>query len=198
VIDTARLCAFHAERLTRAGWPAEEPLEHREGLWHHIEVNHRCNAALWREEDLARRRDVPDRLIVANKRAIDRLNQQRNDAIERIDEAILAALGPLTPRPGAWQSSETAGSIIDRLSVLSLKLHHHRRHLAGLAPGAARRAEIAARIARLAEQHADLGACLERLLAGCRDGSAFFKVYRQYKMYNDPEMNPHLASRSGR
>ena len=56
-----------------------------------IEDNHRHNRLLWDEEDLARRRNVPDSEIAANKRAIDGYNQKRNDAIERIDEQLLAS-----------------------------------------------------------------------------------------------------------
>src|SRR5262249_29822851 len=61
-------------------------------LWRAIADNHRLNDLLWKEEDLARRRSVPDSEIAKNKRNIDGYNQQRNDSIERIDETLLKAL----------------------------------------------------------------------------------------------------------
>lgn len=166
------------------------------GAWGAIAANHRFNCLLWREEDKARRQDVPANEIADGKRRIDAYNQQRNDAVEAIDEAILAALAavtpPITPAPDARLSSETAGAMIDRLSILALKIHHMREQTLRADAGAAHVDACAARLGRLVTQRTDLSGCLDRLLLEAGDGRAYFKVYRQYKMYNDPALNPYL------
>jgi hypothetical protein len=43
------------------------------------------------------------------------------------------------------------------------------------------------------QQRADLAGCLDALLADAAAGRAYFKVYRQFKMYNDPRFNPVLV-----
>jgi len=152
------------------------------------------NYQLWNQEDQARRTDLPDAAVAAVKRAIDRLNQQRNDLVERLDEALLAELGP-GMNPAAPLNSETAGSMIDRLAILALKCHHMRRESERADADAGHRARCTAKLAVLGEQRADLERCLDELVAAARAGARRFRVYRQYKMYNDPELNPELYRR---
>jgi len=90
-------------------------------LWSAIAENHRYNSLLWEEEDLARRRQVPDSAIATNTRNLERHTQRRNDAIERVDEQLLQLLAATSPKPDARLHSETPGAMIDRLSILSLR-----------------------------------------------------------------------------
>ena len=159
-------------------------------LWRAIDDNHRHNCLLWDEEDLARRRNVPDSEIAKNKRAIDGYNQKRNDAIERIDEQLLAALARVNPLPGSKLNSETPAAMIDRLSILALKVHHMRLQTVRADVDRAHVEACGAKLARLVEQRLELGACLDRVLAEAERGETHFKVYRQFKMYNDPTLNP--------
>jgi len=194
-LPAAAITQFHEQAHGRAGWPAsgglhaDKPVE---DPWHWVETNHRYNSLLWAEEDLARRKDVPDSAIAVNKRAIDGFNQKRNDAVEKIDEAILSRLAAVTPSAGARLNSETAGSMIDRLSIMSLKIKAMREQTLRTDVDAAHIASCQAKLAKLIEQRGDLASCLDTLLREAQAGSAYYKIYRQFKMYNDPRLNPQL------
>ena len=183
---------FHDERVRERDWAAGGGTAFSEGAWQWIEANHRCNNLLWDEEDQARRRDVADSAIAANKRAIDGYNQRRNDAVERIDEALLARLAGIAPAAGAWHNSETAGAIIDRLSILALKVFHMREQTLRTDAAAEHVQACREKLARLTFQRDDLARCLDTLLAAAAGGAAYWRVYRQFKMYNDPTLNPYL------
>jgi Protein of unknown function (DUF4254) len=191
-IQAREILAFHDRCVAERSWAKQAPAQFSEGLWQFIELNHRFNNLLWDEEDLARRKDVADSEIAANKRAIDGYNQKRNDAIERMDEVILSSLAAVSPAANARLNSETAGSMIDRISILSLKIFHMGLQTQRTDASAEHIATCQAKLARLGEQRNDLAACFEALLAECAAGRAYYKVYRQFKMYNDPTLNPYL------
>ena len=195
VLAAAAVIDFHDRRHAVAGWAKSGAREHAAGPWLALEDNHRCNCLLWDEEDLARRRSVPDAEIAANKRAIDGYNQKRNDAIERIDEELLKLV---KNNEQARLNSETPGAMIDRLSILSLKIHHMRLQTLRSDVARAHIEECQAKLNRLNEQRTDLASCLDRLLSDVERGEARFKVYRQFKMYNDPSLNPAVYGESKR
>jgi hypothetical protein len=190
-LDGDSITQYH-DAVLRLAQGQSDPPGSGPGAWIAIAANHRFNCLLWREEDKARRQDVPAADIAAGKRRIDAYNQQRNDAVEAIDEALLAGLAGITPAFDARLSSETAGAMIDRLSILALKIHHMRAQTERSDVEGAHIEACAARLQRLVGQRADLSGCLDRLLSEARDGRAYFKVYRQFKMYNDPALNPYL------
>ena len=61
------------------------------------------------------------------KRRIDRTNQRRNDLAEELDRCLLEWLAERgLPNPAAPLHSESPGLMIDRLSILALKIYHTR------------------------------------------------------------------------
>lgn len=150
--------------------------------------NHRANYDLWHEEDQARAPEVSDGGIARVKRSIDSLNQRRNDVVEAMDELLLRE-APGQP-DAAPLHSETPGMMIDRMSILALKIFHTREQVERRDATEAHRLRNADRLAALEEQRRDLIACLNSLWREVLRGNRRFKVYRQMKMYNDPELNP--------
>ena len=187
------ICAFHDRHVADKDWARARASA--TDVWAWIAANHRCNILLWDEEDQARRTDVGADAIAANKRAIDDFNQSRNDAIEKIDEALLARMTSIATTPNAWHNSESAGAIIDRLSILSLKLSHMEAQTLRSDVSAEHVSACNEKLRRLALQRADLARCLDTLLSLAAVGRAFWRVYRQFKMYNSPELNPYLYGR---
>ncbi len=206
LLSADAVAALHDRLLSTPTWPADAALLPVEPLWHWVATNHRNNCLLWAEEDLARRTTVSDAEIAKNKRAIDGYNQARNDATERVDELLLIGLGlvdaesarsdaPRSTVPaGARLNSETAGSMIDRMSIMALKINAMRQQTLRSDVDEAHRASSQVKLERLLQQRQDLGDCLDALLADSAAGRAYFKVYRQFKMYNDARFNPALVA----
>jgi hypothetical protein len=206
LLTAAAVLALQDRLLSTAAWPRTEPAAPAGELWRWVQTNHRNNCLLWAEEDLARRTTVADSAIAANKRAIDGYNQARNDATERVDEILLVGLGLVdaasartdsprsTVHAGARLNSETAGSMVDRLSILALKVHAMRAQTERHDVDQAHRDTSLGKLTRLLQQRQDLADALDSLLLDAAAGHAYFKVYRQFKMYNDARFNPALVA----
>jgi len=183
---------LHRETVVR--WHASEPDNSYDGLLATVCQQHEFNFRLWHEEDIARSPNVPDQRIAAVKRAIDGYNQQRNDWIEKIDEALiqlLAGAGVL-PRADARLNTETPGSAVDRLSIMALRIFHLEEQLDRDDVDQSHVAKVTERLERCRLQQADLSQSLAELFDDVFRGRKLLKVYRQMKMYNDPSLNPYL------
>ena len=158
-----------------------------------VVAQHRANYELWHIEDRARAPYATDAALAEVKRAIDRTNQRRNDLAEECDRLLLAALAPFgLPDTAAELHSESPGLMIDRLSILALKLYHTREELARAGTPSEHVQRNRERLAILTDQRDDLAACLRSLWQKVSDGQRRFKLYRQLKMYNDPALNPSI------
>jgi hypothetical protein len=183
---------------TVARWHEGEPDNPYEDFLALVCQQHQYNYLLWHEEDVARSPDVTDARIAMVKRAIDGYNQQRNDFIERLDEAIIELLADTGAKPGpkATLNTETPGSAIDRLSIMALRIYHFQEQLDRSDVDRAHLERVTQRLERCRLQHADLSQSLVELLTDLAAGRKLLKVYRQMKMYNDPTLNPYLYRRS--
>jgi len=155
---------------------------------------HQRNYLLWHEEDMARSPDASDATLAAVKRRIDKLNQERNDWIEKLDDALVRKMESWgsRPRPRAKLNTETPGSTIDRLSILALRMYHMEEQAGRSDATPEHRARASEKLAILRVQLADLSKALGELLGDIAAGRKRLKAYRQFKMYNDLAFNPCL------
>ena len=159
-----------------------------------VSRQHYVNFKLWHQEDMARDPDAPDSKIAEVKRAIDVLNQLRNDMIEQMDQYLLDELQnkKIKYTSESEINSETPGSIIDRLSINALKIYHMDEEVQRMDVTDEHRKKCSGKLSVLKDQRNDLKKSLEKLLADLSSGKKQLKVYQQMKMYNDENLNPVL------
>ena len=150
----------------------------------------------WHLEDIIRSPTIRPDELVAIKRRIDQSNQDRTDTVEQIDGWFFDQFRSLSPKPGARLNSETPAWLLDRMSILQLKLYHFREQTERLDVPDEHRRKARQKLAVLTEQEGDLARCFDELLDDIRTGNRYMKVYRQMKMYNDPTLNPVLYGNS--
>lgn len=153
------------------------------------------DAVQWHLEDLIRDPEIDPVAALALKRRIDASNQVRTDMVEDIDTYFRDRYASVSPLPEATINTESPAWAIDRLSILALKLWHMQEQAERTDASEELRQRSAARLEVLREQRKDLTAAIETLLEDIAAGRKYMKVYRQMKLYNDPETNPVLYSK---
>jgi hypothetical protein len=171
-------------------WHGQEPSNQATEFLQLLTENHKCNFLLWHEEDVARRDDIGFEPIYNAKRAIDGYNQRRNDFIEKMDKVLVEKLTPKTE--GVPFNSETPGMMIDRLSILALKEYHMQEEVDRTDATEEHLSKCSHKVGVIKQQISDLSAALDQLLAEVDAGTRSFRVYYQFKMYNDASLNPQL------
>jgi Protein of unknown function (DUF4254) len=192
MIEPAAITALHDECTRRWHASAGSTAVHEENEWlEAVERQHRANFDLWHIEDEARAPGATDAEVARVKRRVDDTNQRRNDLTEELDRILAGWLEERgLPRASAPLNSESPGLIVDRLSILALKIYHTGEEVAREDAPAGHAERNRERLAILEEQRADLAGCLEALWYETLAGTRRFKMYRQLKMYNDPSLNP--------
>lgn len=183
---------WHRPDICNAGASNRQPTGDSLGPWLQLVARqHRANFDLWHIEDEARAPGATDADLAQVKRGVDRTNQLRNDLAEELDNTLLRWLEPQRlPSPDAPLNSESPGLMIDRLSILALKIYHTREEIARPGTKAGHSERNRERLAVLEMQRNDLARCLDELWRETLAGTRRFKLYRQLKMYNDPSLNP--------
>ncbi|MFI1715935.1 DUF4254 domain-containing protein [Streptomyces litmocidini] len=142
---------------------------------------HTVNGRLWDTEDRVRSALLSAAQVADCKREIDQLNAERNALAERADEVLgsLADAG----RADTPLHTETLASVVDRLSVLTLRIWHSER--------AAARDELARRrVPALHGQWEELCAALDALVADVVTGRRRLPTPARFKLYGRDDAAP--------
>jgi len=150
------------------------------------------DAVQWHLEDIIRDEHIDPTAALALKRRIDRSNQDRTDMVEEIDSYFRERFADVKPLADATINTESPAWAIDRLSILALKIYHMREQTLRTDATPEHIARCKAKLDVLLEQREDLSTAIDQLLADIAAGKKYMKVYRQMKMYNDPDTNPIL------
>ena len=90
--------------------------------------------------------------------------------------------------------AETVGWLVDKITIIELKIYHMREQAERPDATPEFRERCEARVAVMREQRDDLAKEITKLIADMAGGRVIPKVYRQFKMYNDPQYTKPKAS----
>jgi hypothetical protein len=188
-IQAAAIIQLHKECIIH--WKSFG-IEHKyQDFYRLVEENHAFNYQLWCAEDRARRKDRGDKFVCLAKQEIDKCNQQRNNRMEAMDVWLFNVLHPAKPTQ-CPVNSESPGMIIDRLSILSLKSYHMALQTKRQDVDELHRKNCSDKLTIIQQQRDQLAECLALFLNEIQEKKRTFSIYHQFKMYNDPKLNPEL------
>ena len=154
------------------------------------------DTAQWHMEDVVRNPDIAATEGLYWKRRIDAQNQIRTDMVEYIDSYFFEQYHGITPLANAKINTESPAWAIDRLSILALKIYHMQEEVNRPTATSAHQQQCQSKLDILLTQRTDLSTSIDELLADIATGTKYMKVYKQMKMYNDPNLNPVLYNKS--
>ncbi len=164
-----------------------------EGSLHYILYKkNQIDTEQWHQEDIIRKPDLPLETFAAVKRKIDALNQERTDTVEWLDDFIINLYQSVVRKKEAKMNSETPAWLIDRMSILELKIYHMKEQTERTDASSDHIQTCKQKLQILLDQRKDMSLCLDELLLDLSTGDKYVKVYRQMKMYNDKNLNPSL------
>jgi hypothetical protein len=144
----------------------------------------------WHLEDIIRDPKNEPSFLVIIKRRIDASNQHRTDTVEQIDELLFENLKNAKSQPNARLNSETPAWLLDRMSILQLKIYHFKEQLERNDADESHLNSVKNKLMILQIQEQDLEKCYDELIEDLSSGVKYMKLYKQMKMYNDPNLNP--------
>ncbi|MEJ7645243.1 MAG: DUF4254 domain-containing protein [Chryseolinea sp.] len=185
------LCIENYHRTDNVNKPIDNPYPYG-GFENLLYAKNWIDTVQWHLEDLIRPPSIDPIEGMLLKRRIDKSNQERTDIVEKIDDYFLNHFRSVIVRPEARINSETPAWLLDRMSILSLKIYHMREQTERTDASADHLAKCQLKLNTLMEQKSDMMIAFDEMMEDVSSGKRRFKVYRQLKMYNDASLNPML------
>lgn len=162
---------------------------------HDLYLKNWIDTVQWHFEDIIRDPQIDPVEALTLKRRIDKSNQDRTDLVELIDSYFYTRYNGVKPQADATINTESPAWAVDRLSILALKIYHMREQVERADASPEHKAQCQKKLDVLLEQQRDLSSAIDQLLADIESGRKYMKVYKQMKMYNDPDTNPVLYAK---
>ena len=147
----------------------------------------------WHFEDIIRDPNIDPIEALVLKRRIDKSNQDRTDLVELIDSYFLDKYKNVQVQKDATINTESPAWAIDRLSILALKIYHMRQEVERTDTTLEHHTQCENKLNVLLEQQKDLSSAIDQLIDDIENGRKYMKVYKQMRMYDDPNLNPVLC-----
>lgn len=171
--------------------PINNPYELK-SIEYYLYLKNWIDTVQWHFEDIIRDPNIDPAEALVLKRRIDKSNQDRTDLVELIDSYFLTKYQKVEVKADATINTESPAWAIDRLSILALKIYHMRQEVERTDTTPEHHAQCEAKLNVLLEQKKDLSSAIDQLIDDIENGRKYMKVYKQMKMYNDPNLNPVL------
>ena len=171
--------------------PINNPYEFK-SIEYYIYLKNWIDTVQWHFEDIIRDPNIDPKDALVLKRRIDKSNQDRTDLVEMIDSYFVAKYTDVQVLPEAVINTESPAWAVDRLSILALKIYHMQEQVDRTDASEEHIAQCTKKLNVLLEQQKDLSSAIEQLISDIEAGRRYMKVYKQMKMYNDPDTNPVL------
>ena len=149
----------------------------------------------WHLEDLIRNPNIDSNKGLELKHRIDKSNQNRTDIVEKVDDHYFSIFKN-TSEKDSKINTESPGWVVDRLSILNLKIYHMNEQVERKNVTSEHILNCEKKMVVLQNQRIDLSNSFDELLEEYKEGIKKMKVYRQMKMYNDSNLNPELYQKN--
>jgi len=150
----------------------------------------KTNKILWNLEDSARLLELGDKHVAEAKENIDVNNQQRNNLIREIDTFLYKLLS-ITPSLPDKFYSESPGMIIDRLSIIYIKLSVVQKIISIIKEDDLK-SEYLDNEKILSGQIKNIGNFLDMYIDKLVKKEVYFEIQQPVKIYNDTRVRKYI------